>query len=401
MSSKNTPNQEWNQIVNFITSNEIIDICNDFLEKKAKEDRIGFNIFQIISDKYYREDLHSDFIALLLNPCGNHECGESFLMTFLSLIERAVKEQQKRKIVITKHYPDAVVIREYQTNDGRIDILVLSPQNKRAIVIENKINGAPDMPRQLPRYYDFLSNEGYVIDAIVYLTLNGNKILSYDGWSEEDKEHVNALLVKIPAYQKLCTFNLVEGFLEPSITLSNSIDVIASLRQYAQLIKCLNKKSLETPIMEQFYKELLKGNNKQIAIAIRDMLNNFSMFYAQRIADKFNENMRCLPFPAVHVISSYGGYAYFEKYDIHGLTLNINVCGSLNGYEIRLECHETVSDTVKQFKRFSDDSVVCNANVERIKRYPDDNLSIYFEFKFEEEQELFHFLDNLLAELKN
>lgn len=403
MSSKNTPNQEWNQIVNFITSSEIIDICNDFLEKKAKEGQIGFNIFQIISDKYHREDFHSDFLAILLNPKENHGCGNSFLNLFVSMIEKAMHKYHGKDFNFAHYYSDSEVCREYPTNDGRIDILIKSSKNKRAIVVENKINGAPDMPKQIPRYYNFLSEKGIVVDAIVHLSLDGNKSLSRDGWSKEDEKHVNPVLVRIPAYNQSHTINLVDDFFNQAIPLSNSIDVVASLRQYSKIIKHLNQNNMDKSSMERFYQELQKENNLKIALSIRDMLNNFPMFYAQHIADKYNENGKCQPFPRVVFVPSYGGYAYFERYEIRGLRLNINVTGSLDEYCVRLECEETEKKNNEDFKRFVANLDIYNKYRERLKyKFPEeDPWSLWYRFNFEEEQELINFLDNLLKELRS
>ena len=142
MLSESINNRDWNQLVNFITSHEIIDICNEFFQKNDKESKTGFNIFQIISDKYHREDFHSDFLALLLNPKENHGCGKSFLNQFVSMVEKAINVYHGNNSHFAHHYSESEVYREYPTNDGRIDILILSPGNKRAIVVENKINGA-------------------------------------------------------------------------------------------------------------------------------------------------------------------------------------------------------------------------------------------------------------------
>ncbi len=404
MLSESINNRDWDQLVNFITSHEIIDICNEFFQKNDKESKTGFNIFQIISDKYHREDFHSDFLALLLNPKENHGCGKSFLNQFVSMVEKAINVYHGNNSHFAHHYSESEVYREYPTNDGRIDILILSPGNKRAIVVENKINGAPDMPKQLPRYFNYLSNKGFVIDAIVHLSLDGNKSLSREGWSKEDEECVNPVLVRISAYNHSHAINLVDDFLKPSIPLADSIDVIASLRQYTQIIKILNQNNMDKSSMERFYQELQKENNLKIALSVRDMLNNFPMFFAQRIADKYNENRKCLPFPAVHAISSNGGYAYFERYEIRGLRLNINVSGSLEGYWVRLECQETEEKKNKDFKQFLDGLDICKNNKERLYEYksPEENdpWSVWYGFKFEEEQELLNFLDILLEELR-
>lgn len=403
MTSDSYSNQDWNQIVNFITSSEIINICNDFLEKKAKEDQIGFNIFQIISDKYHREDFHSDFLALLLNPQEKHGAGNLFLNLFISMLEKAMNKYHGNDVHFAHYYPNSEVYREYPTNDGRIDILILSSPNKRAIVVENKMNGAPDMPKQLPRYYDFLSEKGIAVDAIVHLSLDGNKTISREGWSKEDEKHVNQVLVRIPAYNHTHMINLVDDFFNQAIPLSNSIDVVASLRQYSQIIKHLNQNNMDKSSMEKFYQELQKDNNLKIALSIRDMLNNFQTFFAQYIADKYNENGRCQPFPRVVFVPSYGGYALFERYEIHGLKLNINVNGNVDGYWIRLECQETRSSD--GFKKFTEGLAVCKNNQDRLYKYKsteeNDPWSVWYKFDFDEEQELIYFLDNLLMELRD
>lgn len=110
------------------------------------------------------------------------------------------------------NYSEAVVVRE----QAMIDILISSEESKRAIVIENKINNAGDMPRQLPRYYDYVSKK-YILDAIVYLPLDFNKKPNMDDWTEEDRNNVLPLLKIIPAYDRRQRTNIVDDWLLPSL----------------------------------------------------------------------------------------------------------------------------------------------------------------------------------------
>jgi hypothetical protein len=50
-----------------------------------------------------------------------------------------------------------------------MDISLYDEQNKNAIIIENKINGANDQDDQLGRYYDYVESKGYTVKALVYL----------------------------------------------------------------------------------------------------------------------------------------------------------------------------------------------------------------------------------------
>lgn len=53
---------------------------------------------------------------------------------------------------------------------GRIDIALLDEEKREAVVIENKIRNAPDMERQLPRYFELLQKQEYKVIAAVYLS---------------------------------------------------------------------------------------------------------------------------------------------------------------------------------------------------------------------------------------
>src|SRR5947208_528493 len=47
---------------------------------------IGFNLFAIISDFYYRENLHSDILRALLDPQGKHQEQEKYFHLFLEYL---------------------------------------------------------------------------------------------------------------------------------------------------------------------------------------------------------------------------------------------------------------------------------------------------------------------------
>ena len=122
----------------------------------AKISGENFNIFEVLgltSD----EISHSRVIAMLINPCGEHNMGYSFLKLFIETIAGEKWSDDE--------YCHSEVETEKSSKSGRVDILISS--GKRQILIENKIY-AQDQDRQLMRYH-----EDYPDASILYLTLKG------------------------------------------------------------------------------------------------------------------------------------------------------------------------------------------------------------------------------------
>lgn len=127
-----------------------------------------YNIFQIMSMESDEVNTHSAILANMLNPCGSHGCGDMFLKLFLSQVSNLNDfDFPTEKAIVKVEYVIGPI-----TDDegGRIDILILSKDKKKGIIIENKIN-ASDQPRQLYRYYKFAHK--LQEHRILYLTLNG------------------------------------------------------------------------------------------------------------------------------------------------------------------------------------------------------------------------------------
>ena len=162
----------------------------EYIENNNFEDNDDFNIFELMSDKFYRENFHSYIIAQLLKS-------EIILKNFLKFIE-------VNEIVYINNGYD--VIPEYsikhEIKDGRIDILIKSndkennedEENKEkphCIIIENKLHGAKDEERQLYRYF-IACSEKFEVDKIVYLP-NLDKNNDPD---EQSKEGIPKGLIK-------------------------------------------------------------------------------------------------------------------------------------------------------------------------------------------------------------
>lgn len=143
----------------------------EYIDKNNFEENYPFNIFELISDIYYRENFHSDIIAQLLR-------NEIILKNFLDFIG-----------VDKSKYENYEVERE----ESKIDILIRTEKN--CIIIENKLNWAGDMPEQLFRYYnECKNNKKLEVDKIVYLSPNSLKKPTEDSVKEIPKELIKTII---------------------------------------------------------------------------------------------------------------------------------------------------------------------------------------------------------------
>lgn len=131
-----------------------------FRERLARGE--AFNMFEVCGVNHY-EVTHSAIIAELLNPQGTHGQGLAFVKAFVESLNLQDFDFELVGVNVTT---------EMVTPNGRIDI-VISNNNKQAIIIENKIY-ASDQWKQLKRYDDFAKTKYINGYKILYLTLNGS-----------------------------------------------------------------------------------------------------------------------------------------------------------------------------------------------------------------------------------
>jgi PD-(D/E)XK nuclease superfamily len=246
-----------------------------------REVNMGFNLFHLISDVYHRENLHSDIMQAIIDPAGSHGHGDIFLRLFLKFL----RECHGVDIEIA-NYSSARLFREA----GRIDLLIRDDNSKRAIIVENKINGAADMDRQLVRYLENVTSNGeYTCDAIVYLCLNQKKHPATPGWTDKEREKVDALLQVVCAYDE-SEGDLYHGWLLPCCESSTEDEVAHVLRQYHQLILKLGRNLMNKPIMEKFYDLMRNKQHHDSAVALTAMMSDLPAFRCQRVMDAFRHD---------------------------------------------------------------------------------------------------------------
>jgi hypothetical protein len=166
-----------------------------------------------------------------------------------------------------------------KVEDGRIDIFIYD--ERYGIIIENKINNAPDQPNQLAKYLRYAKRNYKEVIAIVYIPLYNNHIPPIDEYDEEFKkyvEEINQKLVILPVIDiKKSTDDIAHGFLERCINVINNTEKQTFiLTQYSKLLKTLQgEREMTIDVDMDLLKELYK-DKKSISIAenIADIWNN-------------------------------------------------------------------------------------------------------------------------------
>lgn len=218
-----------------------------------------FNIFHICGIEHY-ETSHSTILAGILNPNGNHGQGDTFLKAFLESVSNPIWLSE----FDTK---TASVKTEYDTSNGRIDILITNDKNQ-AIIIENKIY-APDQPKQLIRYDKFAQKTFHKGNyAILYLTLWGDEA------SKESPEGVT--------YQCISYRTTILKWLDKCMQLSVQRPLIReTLIQYSNLIKELTNQTMEDLNKDEFLKIMME--NSQAVATICEMQYDFFKYVGKKL----------------------------------------------------------------------------------------------------------------------
>lgn len=104
-----------------------------------------------------KEIVHSRIIAELLNPTVPHQLGDKVLQSFLtSFCPEQFANTAFDNVTVTTERPVATA-----TQKRKIDICIEWSDHTKAVIIENKLNGACYQSNQLEDYYRSLKTEGY------------------------------------------------------------------------------------------------------------------------------------------------------------------------------------------------------------------------------------------------
>lgn len=267
------------EVINLISNleKENIERYKDILKKQDK--KLDFNIFDIITDKWKRENLHSEILRFLL------ENYEVFFNNFLELIN--IKDK--------KEYLNAEITNE----EARIDILIKS--EKKAIIVENKINLAPDQNEQLAKYYKKVK-EKKEVEKIVYIAPSKDKNPDAQTFGEYEKEIKDRL-------EKIISFDGSEDDLVSCLEKSrdklkenlektkNNLDSedfnkLFFINHYIEILKRTGVGDM-SEVELKFFKEVLEKykTDKDIFKKIKyigEMYNSLTLIRVNNLINKFN-----------------------------------------------------------------------------------------------------------------
>ncbi|TXJ36251.1 PD-(D/E)XK nuclease family protein [Brachyspira aalborgi] len=267
------------EVINLISNfkKENIKRYEEILEKQG--DRLNFNIFDIITDKWKKENFHSEILKFLL------ENYEDFFNNFSELIN--IKDK--------KEYSNAEITNE----EARIDILIKS-ENK-AIIVENKINWAPDQNEQLAKYYKKVK-EKKEVEKIVYIAPSKDKNPDAQTFGEYEKEIKDRL-------EKIISFDGSEDDLVSCLEKSrdklkenlektkNNLDSedfnkLFFINHYIEILKRTGVGDM-SEVELKFFKEVLEKykTDKDIFKKIKyigEMYNSLTLIRVNNLINKFN-----------------------------------------------------------------------------------------------------------------
>jgi PD-(D/E)XK nuclease superfamily len=144
---------------------EVKDIKTDY-EKKQKDEKSRFNVFDTLT-RHHLEELHSNFIAYLLDIHEKHDFGDTFLRFFVEIVNENLDFDDK---INDFDYKNAKIYKEHSTKYGRLDIFVTTTNFN--IIIENKIY-ANEQDEQILRYVAFAKSQ-HKPYIVLYLTPEGD-----------------------------------------------------------------------------------------------------------------------------------------------------------------------------------------------------------------------------------
>ena len=214
----------------------------------GKHDYNIFTLFHGFSDEV---NLHSNFIASLLDPNGDHYKGDLFLKLFLETcgIDDFGIDTSR-----------ATVFKEFK----HIDIYI--SDGKKHIILENKVY-AKDQPTQIARYIETIQNEGAEVKdediCVLYLhpdgelpkenSLGGYKLNQDNTKLEKDGSIIN---FKVISYDK----EILEWIDKCKNEVSNLTDLNIFLSQYKDVIEMIYDRykridKMETANLVEIFKE--------------------------------------------------------------------------------------------------------------------------------------------------
>ncbi|OUT19580.1 hypothetical protein B9N60_01295 [Campylobacter concisus] len=264
------------------------DMSKGYMAAKAEADRqraMGkhdYNIFTLFHDFSDEVNLHSNFIASLLDPNGDHYKGDIFLKLFLETcgIDDFSIDTSR-----------ATVFKEFK----HIDIYI--SDGKKHIILENKVY-AKDQPTQIARYIEAIKKEGAEDEDIYVLYLHPDGKLpdnqSFGDYHAKLLGENPSIKFKVISYGK----EILEWIDRCKNEVSNITDLNVFLSQYKDVIEMIYNRykridEMETANLVEIFKENYTAVS-EIANNYQEMrkkiIDGFFEKLSERLKKVYNEN---------------------------------------------------------------------------------------------------------------
>ncbi|NTD96363.1 PD-(D/E)XK nuclease family protein [Agrobacterium tumefaciens] len=272
---------------------------------QAEIERNSYNLFTLSSYNSYLENFHSDVITMLLDSDERHGQRNVFLKLFLDfLIDKGANLNM-----------DDYVLCEITRERGRIDVWIKDATSKKCIILENKINNAGDQENQLETYFNYAKRRGYVVDAVVYLTLNGIKHAPLTHLSE-----LNSKMINIAAFTNT-NKDLSNGWLQKCYQAVSDEDNRSFIFQFIKLLKHLSQVGLDRQIKDDFYAIINKSEGFEKSKAIAELLAGLESYRTELFSSKVGNDY--LPFRKIYRWRP--NHWLFENYEDNGIIFKLDV----------------------------------------------------------------------------
>lgn len=378
-----------------IVTNNFLNIQNEFFKlikpeldkwqnyKRRYIDKTDqFNFFESISDKWYRENFHSDILYTILNP-NTEEIGRKYFVEefvkFLGIEDRfdcksdfeVLKEESTGPISWTDNSGNK------REKVGSIDLLIKNKE--QAIIIENKINYAPDMENQLVRYMKYVDETLKIKTyTVVYLTLinDGKKppLDNYDNdfkkYTEKLKDKNSGILKEVYAvddkksiekdFLPNCCKRIEEERLSNNKLESSCNIASVYINQYKTLLEHLGGKSyMLVPEKELIKKIYANEDSIENAESFAEIWEKKDEIIHELFNEKFSETHKDWIFEYNAFYKKIGSYWIYVRWEIDKNSPNPNL-----GFWSEKKLKKSDVNNLKEFleKKFADKEVKTQEN---------------------------------------
>lgn len=209
-----------------------------------------------------KEIVHSRIIAELLDPTVPHELGDRVLQSFLTMFCPAQFANSTALCNVTVTRERHIVTSGQRRRS--IDVCVEWADRSKAIVIENKLNGAYYQPNQLEDYYRSMKAEGY---GDVYVVC----IHRHEGWNDQNIPYADRVLYPLDMAECIETAKRPLPFAVQSyVTLLKNMAKNNIIMQNANKLLELDEKTLnEIYQLTEAYNDIPRAKSRLIEDALR------------------------------------------------------------------------------------------------------------------------------------